>query len=361
MNDETALGSPVRVDERPGHLWFPTLHAVGEEEVLCVAAITHDQPQGVWPAAAYLSRNGGRSWRWVPEITDYALASVRLGPRDLLLLPYALAPTSQYNYDSAFAIGTRVTLKGNGILTTACHTIRFHDLPREVDRYPHGGLRMVMGGNVVVLAEGTLWTNVYARCRGDQHYSLWGMVSRDNGCTWSFRGSVVQQGDLANTEEGPSESSTLLLPEGTLACVYRIGSGVGQEYHRSESLDGGHHWTTPRPLQGMGSVKPQWIRFDDGTLFLTGGRPGLTLWRSQDDQTWDSLDLMASHNNKVRDHTQRFQIPWTKSAVTTSYTSLCLLNARKALVCYDRLGNGWRGAPGPHGATDTIFCVSIER
>jgi hypothetical protein len=32
----------------------------------------------------------------------------------------------------------------------------------------------------------------------------------------------------------------------------------------------------------------------------------------------------------------------------------------EALIVYDRLGNGWKGAPGPWGTDDAIFCVRLK-
>ncbi len=352
------LGVPVQVDERPGHLWFPALHAFNAEDVLCIAAISHDQSQGVWPAAAYLSRNGGRNWRWVPSISHYSLASVRLGPHELLLLPYELAPLPRPDQWIATAVATKAVFGVGGLLTTTFHTIQFNNLPREVARYPHGGLRLVTGGNVVPLADGTLFTTLYGRFVGEESYALLGVVSHDNGYTWSYRAEIANGQSLPHSTEGPSESCNVRLADGVLACLFRVGSGAGHDYQQSDSRDDGHHWSTPHTLVGLGSVKPQCIRLADDTLLLAGGRPGITLSRSKAD-AWQTYDLMAHHNSKVRRPDQRFKIPNPTAAVTSGYTSLCALDEGKALLCYDRLGNGWRGSPGPHGATDSVYCLPI--
>ena len=36
------------------------------------------------------------------------------------------------------------------------------------------------------------------------------------------------------------------------------------------------------------------------------------------------------------------------------------LGPDEVLISYDRLGNGWTGAPGPWGETDAIFCVRLR-
>jgi len=47
-------------------------------------------------------------------------------------------------------------------------------------------------------------------------------------------------------------------------------------------------------------------------------------------------------------------------AQSTSYTGMALVGPDEVLVSYDRLGNGWAGAPGPWGEKDAIFCVRVK-
>ncbi|CAK0773295.1 putative Sialidase domain-containing protein [Gammaproteobacteria bacterium] len=354
-----SLETPLLVDERSRHLWFPTLHLLGEE-ILCLAAVSADEPQGVWPVSAYLSRDAGRVWRQVPEIARYALSSVQIGPRETLLLPYELAPLASGNHRAAIATGTRVSLESSGVITAVSQEVRFDGFPREVASHPHGGLRMATGSNVVELADGALFTTLYGCFEGERRYSLLGMTSRDSGNSWSFRACLADGKNFPWVLEGPSEATTIILPDSKLVCIYRIDSGEGQDYHHSDSVDNGHHWTRPRPLSGMGSVKPQGIRFADGTLLLTGGRPGLSLWASRHGRAWQTFDLAAHHNATIGDHARCFDTDCTSLAITTSYTALCRLGPQTALVCYDRLGNGWDGAPGPLGARDAIYCLRLS-
>lgn len=345
------------VDERPGHLWFPTLHHLGENGLLCIAAISADHSQETWPAVAYLSRDGGFGWRKISEISRYALSSVPIGATETLLLPYELAPDSPGKHRTARALGTRVMVGVHGMITAFPQEVQFDGFPRDLAVSPHGGLCMVTGGNVIELPDGIWFTTLYGRFVGDEHYSLLGMVSHDDGGDWSFRAQLATGKDIPNTSEGPSESTTVLFPNETLVCIYRVGSGASQDYHHSVSSDGGYHWTAPRALTGIGSVKPQGLRLTDGTLLLTGGRPGLTLWESRDDQTWRTFDLAAHHNATIGDPARTFDEH--HPAATTSYTAFLQWDSQTALICYDRLGNGWHGAPGPLGATDAIYCLRV--
>ena len=36
------------------------------------------------------------------------------------------------------------------------------------------------------------------------------------------------------------------------------------------------------------------------------------------------------------------------------------LSDNELLISYDRLGNGWEGAPGPLGEHDTVFTVRVS-
>jgi len=47
-------------------------------------------------------------------------------------------------------------------------------------------------------------------------------------------------------------------------------------------------------------------------------------------------------------------------AQSTSYTVMVRLGPNEALLCYDRLANGWQGAPGPWGTQDMLFCLRIR-
>lgn len=42
------------------------------------------------------------------------------------------------------------------------------------------------------------------------------------------------------------------------------------------------------------------------------------------------------------------------------YLSLVHLGGQELLVAYDRLANGWEGAPGPHGETDQVFSLRLR-
>ncbi|MDQ1249912.1 MAG: hypothetical protein QG597_4289, partial [Actinomycetota bacterium] len=53
---------------------------------------TEDRAQGKWPAALYLSRDGGASWAHAADTDSYGPVSTLLPSGQLLILPYELWP-----------------------------------------------------------------------------------------------------------------------------------------------------------------------------------------------------------------------------------------------------------------------------
>lgn len=151
-------------------------------------------------------------------------------------------------------------------------------------------------------------------------------------------------------------------------CVYRVGSGRQHPYHCSYSSDQGQTWSPPRPMEGQWSVEPQLVCLDNGVLLLSGGRPGLMLWACTDGegQEWQSLDLAAHHNATFPDRALHFAPDCLgaqsagEPAHTTSYTCMKAIGPDQVLLSYDRLGNGWQGAPGPRGPCDAVFAVRVR-
>src|SRR6266550_2278927 len=78
-------------------------------------------------------------------------------------------------------------------------------------------------------------------------------------------------------KEGPCEAALARLKDGRLLCVYRMDSGA--PYGHSFSDDDGKTWTEPAAMpDDVFSVQPSLAVLKDGTIVLSGGRPGLFLW-----------------------------------------------------------------------------------
>lgn len=362
------LSAPVEVGRAPGHHWFSTLHPLSGTDVLCVAVTAADVGQGQWPAILYRSRDGGRSWRLVTRIDSYGPSSLRLGPDRLLLMPYELWPLAPGDRRNATARGTLIACAADGAVGIDRAPVTFRGFPRDLAPYNRDQVFLLTNGNILPVGGDRLLTTIYGRfLPAADRYECVAVCSRDGGTTWHYLSRVAQSQDTPGAAEGPNESNTARLPDGRLLCVYRVGSGRQYHYHCSYSADQGRTWTRPRPMRQPWSVEPQLVCLESGVLLLSGGRPGLMLWACTDGRgdDWQALDLAAHHNAAVTDPALHFAPECLGAAdagtpaCTTSYTCMKAIGPDEVLLSYDRLGNGWDGAPGPRGPCDVVFTVRV--
>ena len=271
------------------------------------------------------------------------------------------------DWRNVVADGTVLSCDGEVVLARP-EAVRFSGLPRDLLEYGDAQqLSLLTSGSIVAL-EGGLLTTLYGRfepAADKLEYACLAFSSADGGFTWQFRAVVADSQLTPGAPEGPNESHTARQPDGRLLCVFRVGSGREYAFYRSHSSDEGRTWTHPQPLENAWSVQPRLATLDIGALTLTGGRPGLMLWVCGDGQgaSWHPVNLGAHHNNTVAEDALRF-LPEVAAATsrsdppnTSSYTSMVATGPDEVLISYDRLSNGWRGAPGPHGDQDCVFVV----
>ena len=365
------IAAPVEVGRASGHHWFATLHPVSGSDILCEVIITDDKAQGKWPAWLYLSRDTGESWQRACEIDSAGPSSVPLEPCKILVMPYELWPLSPGDKRNAVADGTVITLTEEGTVTAEPTPVRFLGIPRDLDVYNVDELSLFTNGNILPLQEGRLFTTLYGRFvpNTEAHqYECVAVVSEDGGFTWRYLADVASWQDTPGASEGPDESNTARLPDGRLMCVYRVGSGRQYHYHFSISADDGRTWAKPRSMENQWSVEPRLVCLENGTLLLSGGRPGLMLWVCTDGNGghWQALNLAEHHNGSFPDPALHFAESCVAAdsvgtpACTTSYTGMSAICPNEVLICYDRLGNAWEGAPGPRGLHDTVFTVRVS-
>jgi hypothetical protein len=361
---EAAIGPPVEVGRAAGHHWFSTMHPIDARDVLCAVVTADDKAQGRWPALLYLSRDGGISWRAALRI-DYGPVSTPCGPRRRLLMPYEQWPLAPGDTRNTRAAGCILTCAPDGQVRAEEVPVELRGFPRDLAPYHEGELCVLANGNILLLNDGRLFTTCYGRYAGEDKYTLWAMSSADQGRTWEYLATVASWRELPGGEEGPDESNTARLPDGRLFCVYRVGSGNHQPYHASLSADQGRTWSSPRPL-GAGSVEPQLVCLENGTLLLAGGRTGLFLWvcPEGDGANWQRINLAEHHNACVADpalhYPPAFCAAQGESGLSTAYTGMAAVGGNEVLLSYDRLANGWRGAPGPWGTHDAVFAIRIQ-
>jgi len=355
----------VEVGRARGHHWFATLHPFDPQHVVCAVATADDRAQGRWPSVLYLSQDSGASWRRVLRL-HYGPVSAALGPRRRLLMPYEMWPLAPGDARNAGAPGYVLGLEADGTLHAEEAPVQLRGFPRDLAPYNEDELCVLTNGNIVPRRDGSWLTTVYGRYAGDSRYTLWALRSDDQGRTWEFLAEVARWQDIPHGPEGPDESHVARLPDGRLLCVFRVGSGSAYPYHACDSADDGATWSAPRGLPGTWSVEPQLVCLPGGVLLLSGGRTGLFLWvcAEGDGRLWQRLDLAAHHNATVADAALRFPEAFCRATgeaqASTSYTSMVRLADDTVLLAYDRLANGWAGAPGPLGEHDAVFAVRIR-
>ena len=182
---------------------------------------------------------------------------------------------------------------------------------------------------------------------------------------WRWRSLVAAGNATGGAEEGANENSVAVLDDGSLLVVFRRDGGDGWPSHshksfmESRSTDGGFHWSPPKALPAdVLSARPQLLKIPNGPLFLTGGRPLLSLWVSSSGSgvEWSQpINLAGEHNKGQTDPSLRFCAAFANGSATwlesTAYNSLVRVadepatgNAR-FLVCYDRMGTEAPVAP----------------
>ncbi|MDP6359249.1 MAG: hypothetical protein QF473_29280, partial [Planctomycetota bacterium] len=113
---------------------------------------------------------------------------------------------------------------------------------------------------------------------------------------------------------------------------------------------------------------PRLTSVGEHSILLAGGRPGLFLWANEDGTggNWQRISLAAHHNELFDDPAFHFEEEVCSGegradpTQTTSYTGLAAISPDEAILCYDRLANGWNAAPGPWGQKSAVFVVRIR-
>ena len=70
----------------------------------------------------------------------------------------------------------------------------------------------------------------------------------------------------------------------------------------------GYSWTLRGAPPNMLSALPRAVTLSTGPLLVSGGRPALRVWVSEDGtaQEWQTLDIPTEHNKLVADPALRF-------------------------------------------------------
>lgn len=345
---KVTLSRPVRVARSQGYLWFPTLVRLDDGQLLSVMSNYADIHTTTSTSRVAWSGDGGLTWSELQE-ARYSDSSVRLPGGDRLLLPYYLYPR-----EGGMGAPYQVVPRGQRETRTVKEGVSVTGWPRPDRSFdPKLGLAgFVFNGQTVELKDGGYLATLYGHFKDAKRYSLVTAESRD-GVRWKVRGAIAGEDCKLAGGEGPCEAALARLKDGRLHCVFRLASGV--PFGQSWSSDDGRTWTEPAAMPGVFSVQPSLAVLKDGTVVLSGGRPGLYAWCNLDGtgKGWQRVDIQANHNACLP--MERID----RADHTSSYTEVVPLDERSVLYIYDRIPFGWKAIPKDAKEHNSVWVVRL--
>jgi len=353
-----SFSQPVLVARSSDYLWFPTMTRLSSGELFAVFSTNLDAVVADRTASVSWSGDGGLTWS-TPQSPDpaadlYSESTLRLANGDGLLFPFNLYPRP------GGMGGTYQTVSGvagQRTIVVVPDKLSVTGWPRPDKSFnPALGLSgFGFNGQTLATRDGTYLATLYGYFEGEARYSLVLVESRE-GVHWTYRATVAPSDCALEGAEGPCESAICRLKDGRLMAVFRLASNV--PYGQTFSGDDGKSWTEPIAMTGPHSVQPSLQVMANGTVLLSGGRPGLYLWLNIDGsgRDWKEVDLLSHHNAHRSDE------PIDRPDHTTSYTEIVVLDETHVLFLYDRVPHGWTAIPAGNTDTNSIWvvCVTLE-
>jgi hypothetical protein len=123
----------------------------------------------------------------------------------------------------------------------------------------------------------------------------------------------------------------------------------GYPYGAAWSSDEGKTWTEPAWTYFAWSVDPRMAVMQDGTVVLSGGRPGVLMWFNVDGTggNWQIVDLLGHHNAfRPKEPLQLYDKVGSSGhffGTATGYTEVVAVDDSHVLCVYDRtpLSSTW--------------------
>jgi hypothetical protein len=349
---KVTLSEPVLVARSKGYLWFPTLTRRPDGTLLALMSNYADVHTTQSTGQAAWSSDGGRTWSKL-QPGWYSDSHVLLGNGDLLLLPYYLYPRK-----GGLGASYQLVARGQAELEKKKEGLLVSGWPRPDRSFePKLGLAgFVFNGQTLTRKDGTFLATLYGYFQNTKRYSLVVAESKD-GLNWKVCSTVADEKCKLPGGEGPCEAALCRLKDNRLMCVFRLNSGA--KFGQAWSSDEGRTWSEPQAMKDAFSVQPSLAVLQDGTVVLSGGRPGLYAWFNLDGsgQDWQRVDIRAHHNAC---HPKE---PITRDDHSSSYTEVVAVGDKELLFIYDRIPSGWSAIPPGSTETNTIWvvCQSLER
>lgn len=345
---KVTFSQPVLVARDRQFLWFPSLSRLSDGRLLAIMSDYADEHVKVSTAKLAWSDDGGLSWT-KPAQGRYGDPTLTLKNGDELLLPYYLHPLGEGVMGEQF----QICKKGGAKAKLSDDRLTVRGWPRPDRPNPTTGMAgFVFNGDTLADNDGTYLAMLYGYFQNTQRYALVLAESTD-GVDWTIRSTIADEHCPLEGAEGPCEAALCRLADGRLMSVFRLSSNV--PYGQSFSDDEGKTWSEAKAMPGVFSVQPSLVTRENGSLALSGGRPGIFVWlnRGGDGKTWDKFDVVANHNEYVPNE------PITGAGITTSYTEIVEIDESHLLLIYDRIPHSWNAIPADSKETNSIWVTRI--
>ena len=352
---EISLSKPRLVARSDDYLWFPTMTRLSGGELCANFSTNLDAIVADRTSSVSWSADDGLTWSEpssiMPKGDLYAETMLRLKNGDEMLLPFNHYPDGEAMRGWHQIVSGK---KGERKVTFTDKSITVSGWPRP-DRSFNEKLGLSgfgFNGHGIMGKSGEYLATMYGYFKDEHRYSLV-MVESTDGLAWKFRSLIAGFDCPLAGGEGPCESQSIRLKDGRLMNVFRLASNV--PYGQAFSDDDGRTWSAPVAMQDAHSVQPSLAMMRDGSIVLTGGRPGIFAWinRAGDGKDWLQVDLQSHHNeNHALDAI-------TRADQTTSYTEVVALDEQSVIVIYDHIPHGWNAIPNDSQDTNSIWVVKL--
>jgi hypothetical protein len=358
------LSAPVLMARRKSFYWFPKIMRLTNGELLGQVQVDDDRHWEQERQEVLWSSDGGMTWGDAKEFPVGTSARVPLYSGDVVLLPYRLRTISdgmKGDYGLIVKDKHEVQYVKDGVIVTG-----WPRRPVSADyQVKIGQASFCFDGQTVTLKDGkylvTLngWFEQALSKNGFPAFDLAPLAKErvktsivaaesEDGLHWKIRSIIADEHWPLAGIEGPNEGTLGRLKDGRLMSVFRSYYS-SYPYGASWSGDEGKTWTEPAWTYFAWSVDPRMAVMQDGTVILSGGRPGVLMWFNVDGsgKDWQVIDLLDHHNAfRPREPLQRYDPVGSSGhffGTSTGYTEVVAVDDTHLLCVYDRtpLSSTW--------------------